>query len=449
MYKKLTLLVTAGLIFLGTEGIFSQAQETAVSTTGAPSEKTVQEISLTADIAPCKQVQVMPRVGGTLQELLVELGDRVEKGQVMARIDPKDIALQVKQAEAALISAEANYDKASSLTRIQAENNFKNAQAAFQSAQAQLDVVKATARTEFFTGLTQAGVALKIAQANFAKAKQGARKEEIERAEAAYEQALAGFHNAQKDLQRSEDDYNRGAIPEQMLDKAKLAFEVAQAQLASAGASLELIKKGVRKEDMQIAEAQVQQAQASLENLEKLKEAKSWEVKIQGAQTQWENARSAYQLARTSWEDKLWEKDLQLARAQVQNAQAALGLTKSRLEDCTVKAPISGIISGRFADEGSVVGPAAPLASIVDISSVKIVLHIGEEYLDKVPLTKKIAIQIENYLDQTFIPQEINISPIMDPRSRKIKVEIKIPNPDLRVKPGMFARIKLILGEEK
>jgi len=37
----------------------------------------------------------------------------------------------------------------------------------------------------------------------------------------------------------------------------------------------------------------------------------------------------------------------------------------------------------------------------------------------------------------------------MDSRSRKIKVEIKVPNPDFKIKPGMFARIKLILGEEK
>ena len=87
--------------------------------------------------------------------------------------------------------------------------------------------------------------------------------------------------------------------------------------------------------------------------------------------------------------------------------------------------------------------------SIVDISSVKIVLHIGEEYLDKIPLTRKIVVQIENYLDKIFVPQEINISPVMDPRSRKIKVEVKIPNPDLRIKPGMFARVKLILEEEK
>ena len=437
--------IAVSLIFLGGGEAFSQ-ESTPVK---AATTETVQEISLTADIAPSKQVQVMPKVNGTLKELTVELGDKVKKGQVIAKIDPKDIALQVKQAEAALISAQVNYRKAKSLVKIQAETNFKKAEAAFNAAQAQLDLAKTTAKSEFFTGLEQAQAGLKIAQANLAKAKEGARKEEIERAEAGYQQALANFHNAQKDLQRAKDDYNRGAIPQQVLDKTELSFEIAQAQLASAKASLDLIKEGARKEDIQIVESQVQQAKASLENLKKLKEAKSWEVKIQGTKAQWENARSALELTKTSWKDKLWEGDIQLAKAQVQQAQAALELTKSRLEDCTIKAPISGIISGRFADEGSLVGPGAPVVSIVDISSIKIVLHIGEEYLDKVPLTKKINVQIENYLNQTFTPQEINISPTMDPRSRKIKVEVKIPNPDLKIRPGMFARVKLILGEEK
>jgi multidrug resistance efflux pump len=310
-------------------------------------------------------------------------------------------------------------------------------------------MVKATAETEFFAGLEQANAGLKIAQANLTKAKEGARKEEIQRVEAAYKQALANFHNAQKDLQRAEDDYNRGAISEQVRDKTKLGYEIAQAQLASAKASLDLTKKGAREEDIQMAEAQVQQAEAVLENLNKLKEAKSWQVKIQGIQAQWENAGSALKLTKTSWEDKLWEGDIQLAKAQVQQTEAALGLAKSRLEDCSIEAPISGIISGRFADEGTLVGPGAPLVSVVDISSVKIVLHIGEEYLNKVPLTQKIVVTIENYVNQEFTPQEINISPIMDPRSRKIKVEVKIPNPDLKIKPGMFARVKLVLGKEK
>ncbi|MBE0478470.1 efflux RND transporter periplasmic adaptor subunit [Candidatus Aerophobetes bacterium] len=439
--------IVLGFVFSGVIG-FSQPKVSA-STQAEVTREFVKEISLTADIAPYQQVLVIPKVSGNLEEINVDMGDGVEKGQVIAQIDTADIALQVIQAEAALISAKANYEKVRSMAKIQAENNLENAKAAFQSVQAQLDLIKETADVEFFTGLRQAQAALKIAEANLAKAKEGAREEEIQQVEGIYQQVLANFYNAERDLQRAEDDYNRGAIPEQALDKAKLGFEVARAQLTSAKANLELVKKGARKEDIQITEANVEQVKASLENLEKLKEVKSWEVKIQGAQTQWENARSALELAKVSWEDKLWEKDIQLVHAQVQQAEAAFELARSRLEDCTIKAPVSGIVSERFADKSSLVGPGQPLLSILDISSVKIVLYIGEEILDKVPLTEKIAVRIENYLNEVFTPRQINISPVMDPRNRKIKVEVIIPNPDLRIKPGMFARVKLLLGQEK
>ncbi|MBC7189488.1 biotin/lipoyl-binding protein, partial [Candidatus Aerophobetes bacterium] len=349
----------------------------------------IREISLTADIAPLRQVQIIPKVSGRLEEILVELGDSVEKDQVLAKIEQDDILLQLKQAEAALISAQANFEKVKSLARIQAENNLRTAESAFLSAKAQFNLTQATAETEFFAGLSQAQAALKIAQANLAKAERGAREEEIKMAEAAYQQALANFHTAQKNLQRAEDDYNRGAIPEQTLDQAKLSFEVAEAQLASAKANLELVKKGAREEDIQIAKANVQQAEAQVAKLESLKQAKSWEVQIQGAKTQFENAKSTFELAKVSWEEKLWEKDIELAKAQVQNAKAQFELARSRLDDCTIKSPISGIVSARFVDEGSMVGPTSPILTVVDISSVKIVLHVGQEVIDKIPLTQK------------------------------------------------------------
>lgn len=447
MKGKIVQIIALSLVFstligfpLTQRGAFGQDQAT---------KGPLKEISLTADIAPFQEVQVIPKVSGNLEEVMVEIGTTVKKGQVVAQIDTKDIVLQVVQVEAALISAKVNYEKIKSTAKIQAQNNFENARAAFQSIQAQLDLVKETAEVEFFTGLRQAEAVLKIAEANLAKAKEGAREEELRQVEAVYQQALANFHNAERDLQRAEDDYNRGAMPEQAFDKARLGFEVAKAQLASAQANFELVTKGARKEDIQIAEANVDQAKASFDNLEKLKQAKSWEVKIQGIQTQRENVRAAMELAKVSWEEKFWEKDIQLARAQVDQAEAAFELTRSRLEDCTIKAPVSGIVSGRFADKGSLVGAGQPFVSIVDISSVKIVLHVGEEILDKVPLTQKIAVQIENYLHEVFTPEQINISPVMDPRSRKIRVEVIIPNPDFRIKPGMFARVKLLVPEEK
>ena len=90
------------------------------------------------------------RVGGTLKEMSVKLGDRVRKGQVMARLDPRDYELQVQQARASLNQAQAqqrNAGAAYERTRGLYENNnasindLDTARAAMESAQAQVEAL--------------------------------------------------------------------------------------------------------------------------------------------------------------------------------------------------------------------------------------------------------------------------------------------------------------------
>jgi len=254
-----------------------------------------------------------------------------------------------------------------------------------------------------------------MAQANLDKIRKGARKEEIERADAAYKQALENAEAMQKDLNRARDNYEKGAISDQQFDRAELQFKVAQAGLQSARANLDLTKKGAREEDVKVVEAQVEQTQAQLKTLESFKEAKSWEAKIKGAE------------------------------AGAQQAEVALGLAKIRLDDCTIKAPISGMISKRFVDVGAMVGPTQPLVSIVDVDTVKLLTHVNDEDIDLVKSAQRVAVKVDTYLDKVFEVKEINISPAMDPLSRKIEVEIKISNPDYLMKPGMFPRIRLLV----
>jgi len=388
MYRKIFSVGMLAVMMFCLLGIsYSQEKKeivAAVKVTAAKKGQIGQELSLTADVGPQSSVTIVPKVGGTLEEIKVKLGDRVKEGEVIAKIESREFLLGVKQAEAA-----------------------------FSAAQTQWNLAKATAQTEFFSNLAQVQAALKVAQANLDKIRKGAREEEIERVDAAYQQALANAQTTEKNLNRARDNYEKGAISDQQFDGAQLQFKVAQAGLESAKANLDLIKKGAREEDIKVVEAQVEQTQASLKNLESLKEAKSWEAKIKGVQ------------------------------AQAEQAEVALGLAKIRLEDCTIKAPISGIISKRFVDVGAMVGPTQPLVSIVDIDTVKLLTHVSDEDLDKVKLTQEVEVKVGTYLNRSYEVKEINISPVMDPLSRKIEVKINISNPDYLLKPGMFPKIKL------
>jgi multidrug efflux pump subunit AcrA (membrane-fusion protein) len=253
MYRKILFVGMLAVMMFCLLGIsYSQEKKgisVPVKVTAVKRGQISQELSLTADVGPQSSVTIVPKVGGTLEEIKVKLGDRIKRGEVIAKIESREYSLGVKQAEAA-----------------------------FGAAQSQWNLVKATAETEFFSNLQQVEAALKIAQANLDKIRKGAREEEIERVDAAYQQALANAQTMEKDLNRARDNYEKGAISDQQFDGAQLQFKVAQAQLESAKANSDLIKKGAREEDIKVVEAQVEQTQASLKSLESLKEAKSWEA---------------------------------------------------------------------------------------------------------------------------------------------------------------------------
>jgi len=155
-------------------------------------------------------VAVSAKVTGRIEKVLVNEGDRVEAGQVIATLEKQEFEAQVEQAKANL----------------------------------------------------------EMAKAKLAAVIAGNRHQEVAAASAAATQAMANLNNAQKNYERAETLYHQGAISIQQRDTAKTAADVAQAQYSSANEQYSLSAEGSRPEDIQVAQAQVRQAQAALTNLE-------------------------------------------------------------------------------------------------------------------------------------------------------------------------------------
>lgn len=133
------------------------------------------------------------------------------------------------------------------------------------------------------------------------------------------------------------------------------------------------------------------------------------------------------------------------AKAQVQQAEAALALAKEQLKNSRVTAPISGIIAKRYVDVGAMVAPSVPLVNIVQMNTVKVVVNIIEKDIGRIKLGDLAKIRVEAYPDQEFEGKVVNLSPVVDRASRTAAVEVKVPNRDYKLKPGMFAEVKLVL----
>ncbi|HIE27973.1 TPA: efflux RND transporter periplasmic adaptor subunit [Candidatus Poribacteria bacterium] len=427
------------------QGTSSQKTEDATLVEVAPVEvgDITQELSLVGDIEPQTQVLVFPKISGKIQALNVEVGASVRKGDVLAVVEHKELELGVKQAKAALKAAQAALAQAKALSKIKVMSQVRQAQAGLSAVKAAFDQVKDISFTRTTTQIAQAEAGLEAIKASLKKIKEGAREEERKQVEAAVQQAKAGLDNAQINYKRMEKLFEQGAISKQTLEGVETQYTVAKAQYEAATQQLKLINEGAREEDIQAVEAQVKQAEAALQLAKRMADTKSWEKDIALAEAQVKQAEAGLEAAMALESAKSWEAEITGAETAVEQAKVALELALQRLSDATITAPISGIISQRAAELGGMASPQAPLFGIVDMDVVKAKVSVIESELYKIKQGNEALISVEA-LDEPVKGTVTLISPTLDKMSRTATVEISIDNSDYKLKPGMFARARII-----
>ena len=167
-------------------------------------------IKASGSVVPFQTVNVSPKLSGRLQELYVEQGDRVTKGQILARMDDSNIQPQIMQAKASLASA----------------------------------------------------------QANLARLRNGSRSEDIAAAAARVESAASKAALAREKVSRYKDLESQGAITRDRLDELMADETATAANLREQQRQLDQLKNGSRPEEIAQAEAQVQEAIARLKIVE-------------------------------------------------------------------------------------------------------------------------------------------------------------------------------------
>jgi Cu(I)/Ag(I) efflux system membrane fusion protein len=106
----------------------------------------------------------------------------------------------------------------------------------------------------------------------------------------------------------------------------------------------------------------------------------------------------------------------------------------------TIVAPMSGVVLHKDAVEGSYVRTGAHVYSIADLSVLWLKLDVYESDLAWVKLHQTVEFEADSYPGVTFSGTVAFIDPMLNERSRSIKVRVNVDNPDGLLKPGMFAR---------
>lgn len=279
----------------------------------------------------------------------------------------------------------------------------KQAEATVKALEAEWVRVNAKARPE----------ELAIAEANVraAQAAVESAKAAVEAARAAVGQAQASLKNATADVERTRNLFKDKVATQQQLDAAEAQYAIAYERHQAALHQMRSAEQQARSAEQQLKAAQEQLALVE-----------------QGAR----------------------KEDRDAVAAKIEPAKAALELARINLEESTIKAPIAGVVAIKHLDEGNMVSPTTPIVTMVQVDTVKVVVGVAERDL---PFIKEgvtsAKVSVDAYPDTAFRGTVQRISPIVDERTRTVEVEVHVPNPDRRLKPGMFARVELLLREKK
>ena len=141
---------------------------------------------------------------------------------------------------------------------------------------------------------------------------------------------------------------------------------------------------------------------------------------------------------------------LDVTRAQVTRATAAVETARIRLGYSDVIAQWQGgndsrIVAERFIDEGQSVNINEPLLRIVELDTVIAVFHVTERDYGLLTQGQTVAVDTDAYAGSVFQGHISRIAPVFRESTRQARVELEIDNPDHKLKPGMFARVNVIL----
>ena len=124
-----------------------------------------------------------------------------------------------------------------------------------------------------------------------------------------------------------------------------------------------------------------------------------------------------------------------------ETSDAAVALAQVRLAKHTLKAPFAGVAGVRTVSVGAYVAIGTPLVNIEKIDSLKVDFKVPETYLNDVKPGQKIEVLVDAIPGRTFEGEIYAINPLVDVNGRALQIRARLANPEMVLRPGLFARI--------
>jgi HlyD family secretion protein len=431
-------LIGAGALFLRTPRpstglVQPSSSPSAVTGSEAPTAVVTrgsieQTVSASGNVAALRQATLTFRSNGPVTAVLVEEGQQVKAGQVLARLDTVSLEQQIVSAQASLNTAQARLQQAQ---KPPTEEELASAQAALDSAKANFEKVKAGPTNE---ELASAQAALASARASYEKVKAGPTKDDLAAAKATLDSAMAALKQAQAAYDRVK------ARPDVQLLSESLNLQNATIDLQRAQADYDKVAKGSTASDLASAAAQVASARSTLAQL--MAQPTASDLASAAAQV------ASAEATLAQLQNQPDARDVAVYQAQVDESAAALAQAQAKLDDAVIIAPFDGTVLTIQVNEGEWASTGAPAIVLADTSGYILDLNVDEADVAEVADGQTVYLSFDALQGATITGTVAFVAPSSTNEGGAVAyaARIRFAPGQLPLRLGMTASVKIVVA---
>lgn len=375
------------------------------------------DLEVVGNVESSQNVDVVARSAGLLTEVAVREGDEVRKGQVLARVDDAEAKANLFKVKSDLANSKFTY------YQLKSQQDLTNVQASSSVAIAQADLAAARANVDKATSVYSATQA------------QG---------ETSVVQAQAQLEGAKAQLRLAELDFSQAKVEyERMLGLQRQGFasnadaQDAYAAVLSQNAAVDSQRAAVKAAEKQVLNAQQQAKKDNVSSRADILTSKSGAVSAKATVNEAQAGTS---------KTETFQQQLLAQQSLVEAAEAELQQAQLLLEQTVLYSPVDGFVSDRQLDPGAVASVGSVILTVQAGGEVWVVAALPQEIYRYVDKGEKCTVTIDGLRGRVFGAYVFTKDAAVDSASRQFNIRVKIDDPESLVKPGMFARLGLVLG---
>lgn len=351
---------------------------------------------------------ITPPIAGRVVSISAQLGDKVRQGQTLAILESPELA----QSWASIAEAKKMRDLANS--------DFKQSKAEVELSLAKLNASKVSLIRQ--RDLAKAGA--------FSQAPVQQAQNELNEAQSELLSVQKELSSHAEQLRRLENLFKDGIVSKSELEAARLELEQDQIRLDRTKAKIENAKATYDRE-----------RNIASRGLLNAKELQTAEAEVRSSQLELDRAKLRVRAA---------ESALYSANKTIANAQAVyrsnIGMGGGSVGRVVLVAPISGTITHLDVTRGQAVDRTQVLLEVENLQSVWVTANVPEQDSEKVRKDSKVHVTVASLPGQVFEGIVQVVGSRVDPKTRSVPAQCLISGADGRLKPEMFATIRLGVG---